>query len=98
MPNPSRAAVFGKMLDTSAQEDMKGHIFCLVFAELLKEALGREFGGGQEAMSQNPKAFRSHVERERDLLKPHEDWYYGFWVWPLLSLADMGRCCSDPGR
>lgn len=95
VPNPSRAAVFGEMLGTSVREEMRGHVFCLVFAELLKDSLAREFGGSQEAPSQDSKAFRSHVEREWDLLKPHEDWYYAFWVWPRLSLADMGRYCSD---
>jgi hypothetical protein len=95
IPNPSRAAIFGELLSTSKRENMKGHIFFLVFAELLKEALGREFRSGQEAPPEDPRAFRRHVEQEWDVLKPHEDWYYGFWVWPRLSLADMGRYCGD---
>lgn len=95
-PNPSKNTIFSEVLSTSLRAEMPGVIFELAYAELLKEALALEFAG--DAGPVTPKRgdhFRRHVEHEWDRLSRHQDWYYGFWVWPRLGLDQMGRYCND---
>ncbi|MEI6500090.1 MAG: HEAT repeat domain-containing protein, partial [Armatimonadota bacterium] len=97
-PNPSNNALFSEALATSMRGELAGPIFCLTFAELLKKALFDEFmGETTTAPTEDGSVFRRYVEREWDDLKRFPDDYYGYWVWPRLSLAEMGRYCSSRG-
>lgn len=93
--NPSSNALFSEMLSTSLRGEVAGPVFCLAFGEMLKKSLSDELSVGVDTPPPEADAqFMRYVEREWDDLRRFPDDYYGFWVWPRLSLADMGRYCS----